>query len=137
MKILIDTNILVSAVLFPQGVAKRALLAVIEGYDQAMVCTYSIAELHEVFDRKFPDDADLLEEFVTQLTEDVQVVTTPAEALAAETKLRDPDDQPILRAALAAGADLILTGDKDLLDSGLTFPRVVRPREYLENAVTG
>lgn len=43
------------------------------------------------------------------------VVKTPEEYEDTERLIRDPKDRPILRAALRAGADLFLTGDKDFL----------------------
>jgi predicted nucleic acid-binding protein len=37
-----------------------------------------------------------------------------------------------LRAARAASTDVLLTGDKDLLESGVESPRILTPREFLE-----
>ncbi|MCL2803656.1 MAG: hypothetical protein FWD29_06870 [Micrococcales bacterium] len=65
------------------------------------------------------------------LAQGVSFVATPARGQPGEVLLRDPKDQPILRAAVAAGADVILTGDKDLLDAELTHPRVMSPAAYL------
>jgi len=51
VKVLIDTNILVSAVLFQQGLARKALIDAVEGDTEAIVCDYSITELRDVFAR--------------------------------------------------------------------------------------
>ena len=51
---------------------------------------------------------------------------------AAEAQIRDPKDRPILRAALNAGADLLLTGDKDFLESSIEDPRIISVRSFLE-----
>ena len=59
MKILVDTNVLISAALFEHGVARRALAAVVEGADEALVCDYSIDEINEVFARKLSNCQDL------------------------------------------------------------------------------
>ena len=59
-------------------------------------------------------------------------MTTPEEAVAAEAKIKDPKDRPILRAALNAGADLFLTGDKDFLESSIKDPRIISVRSFLE-----
>lgn len=45
--------------------------------------------------------------------------------------MRDVKDRPILRAAIAANADLILTGDKDFLESGIERPLSVTASEFL------
>ncbi|MCL1838372.1 MAG: putative toxin-antitoxin system toxin component, PIN family [Propionibacteriaceae bacterium] len=131
MRVLIDTNILVSAVLFPQGLARKALVDAVESDIDAVVCDYSITELHEVFDRKFPTEVGLLPQFLTYLGSGVTIVSTPGHVEPDEPVLRDPKDQPILSAARAADADLILTGDKDLRDAGLTHPSVTNPRDFL------
>jgi putative PIN family toxin of toxin-antitoxin system len=131
MRVLIDTNILVAAVLFPHGLARRALIGAVEGGDDAVVCDYSITELYDVFARKFPDDAGLLPQFMTYLSSGVTIVATPTGTGTHEPILRDPKDQPILRAARAANADMILTGDKDFLDAELFQPEAIDPRTYL------
>ena len=45
--------------------------------------------------------------------------------------MRDTKDRPILRAALNANADVLLTGDKDFLESGLKKPKAMTPTEFL------
>ena len=49
-----------------------------------------------------------------------------------ESQVRDADDRPILRAAIAAKADVLLTGDKDFLESGLESPKIMTPAEFLD-----
>lgn len=50
----------------------------------------------------------------------------------AEKLIRDVKDRPILRAALNAKADVLLTGDKDFLESGVTDPKIMTAAEFLE-----
>ena len=52
--------------------------------------------------------------------------------MEAEAQIRDPKDRPILRAALGAGAELFLTGDKDFLDSSVEDPRIVSVQQFLK-----
>ena len=49
----------------------------------------------------------------------LKVVPIPEESTAAEFLIRDSADRLIYRAALYADADVLLTGDKDLLESGI------------------
>jgi len=107
------------------------LIDAVEGEADAVVCDYSITELHEVFDRKFPAEVRLLPQFMAYLASGVTIVARPEHAEPGEPVLRDPKDQPILSAACAADADLILTGDKGLRDAGLTHPKAVDPRDFL------
>ena len=48
-----------------------------------------------------------------------------------EVLIRDIDDRPILRAAMKAKVDIILTGDKDFLESGLDNPLIMTPADFL------
>ena len=44
---------------------------------------------------------------------------------------RHVNDRPILRAAIEAKADVLLTGDKDFLESGVKNPTIMTPAEFL------
>ena len=48
-----------------------------------------------------------------------------------ETQIRDVNDRPILRAAIETKADVLLTGDKDFLESGVKKPAIMTPAEFL------
>ena len=55
----------------------------------------------------------------------------PDSELTEETQIRDAKDRPILRAAIKAKADVLLTGDKDFLESGVENPAIMTPSEFL------
>ncbi|MGI6508318.1 MAG: PIN domain-containing protein [Saccharofermentanales bacterium] len=55
MKVMIDTNILISAVLFPKGRAAEALYKALVSPYQPVICDYIIDELHRKFQEKFLD----------------------------------------------------------------------------------
>ena len=42
------------------------------------------------------------------------------------------NDRPILRAAIYANADILLTGDKDFLESGLQYPKIVTASDFVQ-----
>lgn len=132
MKIMIDTNIFISAALFPKGRAAEALYKALVPPFQPMVCDYVIDELHRKFREKFPDRTVELEAFLYTALPAFDIVPTPEEAVEAEAKIRDPKDRPILRAALNAGADLFLTGDKDFLESSVEDPRIINVQAFLD-----
>ncbi|MGB7980221.1 MAG: PIN domain-containing protein [Candidatus Nanopelagicales bacterium] len=46
--------------------------------------------------------------------------------------ISDPDDQPILDAAVAGAVDVIVTGDKAFLSAGLERPRILTARGFLD-----
>lgn len=132
MKVMIDTNIFISAALFPNGRAAEALLKALIPPYQPITCDYVVNELHRKFQEKFPHRMMELEAFLYTALSVIQVVQTPTELQDAEQKIRDPKDRPILRAALASNADLFLTGDKDFLESPVKDPRIISVASFLE-----
>ena len=132
MKVMIDTNIFISAALFPNGRVAAALMKALLPPYEPVVCDYVVDELHRKFKEKFTEKTPALERFLAQALTIIEVVETPKEASQVETKIRDPKDRPILRAALNIGADLFLTGDKDFLESSVTDPRIVSVKQFME-----
>lgn len=131
MKIMLDTNIIISAALFPDGRAAQAFFKALQPPYQPIVCDYVVDELHRKFRGKFPHKLTELEAFLFHALSFIKLVPTPEEAIDTEQKIRDPKDRPILRAALNAHADLFLTGDKDFLESSVTDPRIVSVSDFL------
>ncbi len=129
---MIDTNIFISAALFPKGRAAEALYKVLSAPYQPVVCDYVIDERHRKFRGKFPDRIVDLEAFLNESLPAFDIVSTPEAAVEAEAKIRDPKDRPILRAALNAGAELFLTGDKDFLESSVEDPRIISVQTFLD-----
>ena len=132
MKIMVDTNVIISAALFPSGRAAQAFYKAMLPPYEPIVCDYIVDELHRKFRDKFPGRLTELEAFLFNALSFIKVVQTPEEEAVAESKVRDPKDRPILRAALNAHADLFLTGDKDFLESSITDPRIISVAEFLE-----
>ncbi|MBR1828208.1 MAG: putative toxin-antitoxin system toxin component, PIN family [Atopobiaceae bacterium] len=132
MRVFIDTNILISAALFPKGVAAEVYFKAVSAPNDAIVSDYVIDEMRSVFRRKFPDRMGALDAFLPAISSAMEVVLTPSGAVADEGEIRDPHDAPILRAAIAGGADVILTGDKDLLESGIERPRISSAGDFLK-----
>lgn len=125
MRLLIDTNILISAALFPDSVPARAFTKAVTPPHETVICDYSLDEMRRVFNRKFPHRLGDFERFVSGLTFAVEMVSTPAqeESVEGESAIRDVNDRPIFRAAVNAKVDAIITGDKDFLESGISMPK--------------
>ncbi len=121
-KVMIDTNIIISAVLFPGGQAAKALQRALGVQYEPIVCDYILDELERKFKEKFPHKMKEYYEFIDSFPETVKIVKTPSIVNENESKIRDPKDRPILRAALNEHADLFLTGDKDFLESSVEDP---------------
>lgn len=133
MKVMIDTNIIISAALFPNGKAAQAFYKALHLPYEPIICDYIVDELHRKFCEKFPDRVTELETFLYNTLSYIHVVPRPETVSETEKKIRDPKDRPILRAALDAHADLFLTGDKDFLESSITDPRIISVADFLSN----
>ena len=131
MRVMIDTNIFISAILFPGGKASAALKKALMAPYQPVTCDYVIEELRRKFIEKFPDQITELDDYLNDSLSVIHVVKTPETIVEDEKLIRDKKDRPILRAALDAGADLFLTGDKDFLESSVKDPRIICVVDFL------
>jgi len=114
MRIVFDTNIYISALMFPGGRAEAALLNVIEGEAELIVSVPVIHEVLDVLARKFDRDAEELARVAVYLTELGRVVK-PKRKLAV---LRDEPDNRIIECAVTGRANLIVTGNHAMLALG-------------------
>lgn len=117
MRVVIDTNVLLSGLLW-RG-APHALIEHAQAGTLAMVSSPALlAELAEVISRaKFDDilarSSTSREHCLAEMRQMVDVIVPPP---LPQPVCRDPDDDHVLACALAAQADLIVSGDADLLD---------------------
>ena len=125
MRVLIDTNVLFSAALNPSGTPFQAYVKAVTPPNTGIICRQNIEELRRTFNRKLPHKIQALESFLAVSMLMLEVVPVPEAAYASEEQVRDANDRPILRAAIHAKADVILTGDKDLLEADLKRPLAV------------
>lgn len=131
MRVLIDTNILISAALSSKGTPYQAFIKAVTYPNHGMVCEQNIDELRRIFNRKFPQKIHALETFLSLTLMTLELVPTPVEEHVSESKVRDVNDRPILRAAIHAKADILLTGDKDFLESGLATPQILTAADFV------
>ena len=130
MRVLVDANVIFSAILFPEGAAAPAFASVVVDH-QLVLSDYTINELREVFEREFPDKVRALHSFIDALTYEQVTWPTPLDPKE-YPDLRDPDDLPVLASAKRAACDYLRTGDKDLLVLALIRPRIVSPSKFIE-----
>lgn len=114
MKVVFDTNVLVSALALPDGRADEAIRRIVEGEDSLALSKPVLEELLSVLARKFDHDREALARVAVFLFEMAGFVE-PTESL---TVLADEPDNRILECALAAGAQLVVTGDRAMLAQG-------------------
>jgi putative PIN family toxin of toxin-antitoxin system len=129
-RVVIDTNVLISGLFFTTSTPAKAVeKAATKAQLVATIKTLRelIEKLHlPKFDRYVrPERRDVLLERVASLVEIVDVL----QAIRAS---RDPKDDKFLAAAVNGRADVIVTGDKDLLDlSPFRGIAILTPADYL------
>lgn len=110
-KIVIDTNILISAIGFG-GKPRIILYLAIDNKIQVFTSQILLAELEEVISKKFPRlgyELTLIRKRIIKRF----IIVRPKKSLQI---VRDPDDNRVLEAAVESKCSYIVTGDKDLLE---------------------
>lgn len=112
MRVVLDTNILISAFVFPGGPHEDVLRAAIEGRIELVTSPPLLTEFGRVLSSRFGWEPSLAEEAVAQLAR-FGTIVRPQEQVS--LIVDDPDDDRVLEAALSARADVIVSGDRHLL----------------------
>ena len=131
MRVLIDTNVLISAALNADGVPYQAYVKAASYPNHGLICEQNVDEMKRIFNKKFPKRLAALDKFLSIALLTLELISIPTDEYMSESQIRDADDRPILRAAIEAKADILLTGDKDFLESGLKNPIIITPAEFL------
>lgn len=126
---MVDTNVLISTILFPEGQAAKCLYKCITKYE-LVIPSYVIDELKRVVRKKFPDKMQAIDKFFETLS--YELAYTPEKIQADLFKIRDPKDYPILYTALIENVDLLISGDKDFKATNVTHPEILSPTEFLQ-----
>lgn len=132
MRVLIDSNIIISAIYSKNSVPHQAYKKAVEPPRQGLICEQSIEEIRRVFNRKFPNKIQAFESFITSMLSVVEVVPVPQSVHPDEEEIRDMDDRPILRSAIKAKADILLTGDRDFIESAISQPQIMTAAQFIQ-----
>lgn len=129
MRIMIDTNILISSLLFPSQ-QMNTLIYKITTEHQLILSSYVVDELLNVVRRKFENKLEAVDVLLSQLP--YELVYTPAQPKPGLFKIRDEKDYPVLYSAITEDVDVFITGDKDFDDLDLEKPEIISPTEFLK-----
>ncbi|MGB3563068.1 MAG: putative toxin-antitoxin system toxin component, PIN family [Thermoanaerobaculia bacterium] len=131
MKVVLDTNVLISGVFFA-GLPLRILEAWRDGRVDLVISPAILEEYRRVGERLAAQFEGLsLEPFLMLLATHSEIVEPPD---LIEPVASDPDDDKFLACALISDAQLIISGDKHLLAvSPYNGVKVVSPRQFVES----
>lgn len=134
MQVVLDTNVLVSGLAFPGGPPGRLVSAWRAGAFSLAVSDFLLDELARILpamSARTGFTADDVRDFLDLLRAMAAVVDLGPEVLAQahHSGLRDPNDVPILATLIAAAADCLVTGDKDLLALAEQYP-ILTPADF-------
>jgi putative PIN family toxin of toxin-antitoxin system len=130
LRVVLDTNVLVSGLAYPGSLPGRILGAWQRGGLDLVLSKYILDEMVRVLPRlkrirlSAAEIRDLADSFLFML----EIVEPSGNVEAA---LRDKADGPVLGTLLAARADYLITGDKDLLALAGRYP-IVTPAAFWE-----
>jgi len=129
MRVVFDSNVLLAALLFPEGRAAAAVENILGGKDDLVLSPPILREVLSVLAGKFSRDREELSRVAVVLGEMGEIVD-PSRRLAV---FRDEPDNRILECAVDGKADAIVTGDKAMLALGeYQGIRLISLAEYLD-----
>lgn len=130
MRVFVDTNIIISAILFPNGKLAKVFSHLLENHT-IIISSYVKDECIEVFEKKFTSKMKQLEIFFEGIK--FEEFKSPDKIDRKKyPKIRDIKDLPVLVSAVLSDADILLTGDKDFEDIKIDKPLVFTPSKYYE-----
>ena len=135
LRVVLDTNVLLSGIAYPASVPGKILSAWRHGSIEVLLSVYILEELRRVLPRlvnRHGLTSAEIEDLVDALSLQAEVIEPLPDAVP---DLRDDADQPVLGTLLAAlntsDADYLITGDKDLLALEDRYP-IVNPAKFWE-----
>lgn len=130
LRVVLDTNVLVSGIAYPASIPGRIVEAWKRGAIEVVLSRHIVEELTRVLPRlnhrlnwqpaDFVDQVDLLA---------IQAELVEPDPTQNNAAVRDADDVPVLGTLIASKADYLITGDDDLLALAEHYP-IVTPAEF-------
>lgn len=124
MRVMIDTNVIISAML-KEGSLPDIILNEVCTNEELILCDYIINECYDVAKRRFPTKIQILDKLFVSLH--YELVAAPR---FSKVTMRDVKDQPILNAAIENNIEVLVTGDQHFLELKIDIPKICNPSEY-------
>ncbi len=136
MRLVLDTNVLVSGLLFPGGPPSRLVRAWRSGAFELVISDFILDELTRTWAHLAPRlkaSSDDLADFIDTIGMRAELLRIDAAMLAqaGAAGSRDPNDLPVLALLIGSRADHLVTGDKDLLALADSYP-ILKPADFMD-----
>jgi len=113
MRVMLDTNVLLSALLFPGERMNRMMRFIFEEH-RLVLSSFVVEELTYVVKRKFPGKLQAVDRLLASMS--FELAYTPQEIEPRLFQIRDMKDCPILYTAIQESVDVLIPGDKGFSD---------------------
>ena len=128
LRVVLDTNVLVSGLAYPGSVPGRIVSTWRDGGLDVVLSRYILDELARVLPRLARIHMTPAE--IRDLVDSLMFIADVVEPEGVpDANLRDPADQPVLLTLVASKADCLITGDRDLLALAGPYP-IVSPADF-------
>ena len=132
LKVVLDTNILISALIFP-GPAREFVFILLGENIQIIASDYIFREIEEVLKRNKFQDKKVLKSLFELIKKGV--IFVKVNSYPQKIPLRDPKDHPIIQTAQKGKAKYLITGDEELLSlktwRGIKIVKISQFRQLL------
>ncbi|MDR2196699.1 MAG: putative toxin-antitoxin system toxin component, PIN family [Coriobacteriales bacterium] len=129
MRVVIDTNVLVSGIAYPQSVPGRIVGAWRSGSLGLVTSHYLLDEFKRVLPRLSCNT--LTADEIEQLADSLLLLGEVVDPEKIDDMVRDAKDNPVLAVLVESKAECLITGDKDLLVLSDRFT-IVSPAQFWE-----
>ncbi len=132
MRIMVDTNVLISLLVFSSKKMNQMMECIFMEH-QLVLSSYIVEELKDVVKRKFSNKVRVVDTLLAKMNyEYVYTPDIPDETLF---EIRDVKDYPVLYTAILEDVDILVTGDSDFSDVNVEKPEILTPAAFLERYV--
>ena len=129
MRIMLDTNVIISHILFNNDKMEKFFNFALNK-DELIISNVIIDELKELFSKKFRNKISILNIFLKTLhAECINVYGIDDMSLF---EIRDKSDYPVLYSAIKGNVDIFVTGDEDFKNVKIDKPKIMSINEYMD-----
>ena len=132
MRIMMDTNVLISLLLFPNQQMNKMMEHIFNKH-KLVLSSFVLEEFKAVMERKFPNKTKSVDRLLSRLS--YELVYTPEEINTSLFQIRDVCDYPVLYTVVIDDVDIFVTGDKDFCDVDIDRPEILTPADFIKKYV--